>query len=228
MVITPAGCRQSDGSFSRTRSPLGPVRAVQGSVLNGFAQVLGLDRARPVEIGYRPRYLEDAVVGARGETEPLDRRFEQFFPVRRNRAVGADQFWRHLGVRIELLLALVALELNLARAKDAFAHARGAFDLSIAAQFLVFHGRDFYMYVNAVEQRPGDFGNVALNLRRRAVALAGRVAEKAARARVHGRGQHESRRKADGSRGARDGHAPILERLAHHFQNVALELGQFI
>ncbi len=106
----------------------------------------------------------------------------------------ADQLGRHLGVGVEIFFVLVAIELNFSRAKNAFANARGTFDLGIAAKFLVFHGGNFDVDIDAVEKRAGNFGNVALNLRRGAVALARGVAEESARTRVHRGGEHEARR----------------------------------
>ena len=84
------------------------------------------------------------------------------------------------------------------------------------------------MNVDAVEQRPGNFRDVALDLRRRAVALARGIAEESARARIHRRGQHEARRKSDRQRRARDRHAAVFERLAHHFEHVALKFRQLV
>src|SRR4029077_19993415 len=72
------------------------------------------------------------------------------------------------------------------------------------------------------------FRDIALNLRRRTVALPGGVAEEPAGARVHRRRKHESSGKGDRSRGARNRGGAVFERLAHHFEDVALELRQFI
>ena len=59
-------------------------------------------------------------------------------------------------------------------------------------------------------------------------AFAGLVVEVAARAGVHGGGQHEASRKAEahGRPGDRDG--VVFEGLTHHFEDVPGELGQFI
>ena len=55
-----------------------------------------------------------------------------------------------------------------------------------------------------------------------------RIAKKSARARIHRRRQHESRRETQRQRRPRDRHASILERLPHHFQHVALKFRQLI
>src|SRR5690242_1026433 len=49
-----------------------------------------------------------------------------------------------------------------------------------------------------------------------------------ARARVHGGGEHEARWKGDGNGGAGNGDGAVFERLAHDFEDVALEFREFI
>ena len=115
--------------------------------------------------------------------------------------------------------------LDFARPQDAIAHARRALDIRVGAEFFVLHGRNLDMDVDAVEKRPRNLRDVALNLRRRAVALARRIAEESARARIHRRNQHESGRKTDGKRRAGYGDAAVLQRLAQHFEHIALKLG---
>src|SRR2546425_4129070 len=68
----------------------------------------------------------------------------------------------------------------------------------------------------------------ALPIWRRAVTFARRISEVAAWAGVHGRGEHEARgkRHADGRAG--DGHVTVFERLAQHFEHVALKFRQFV
>jgi hypothetical protein len=53
-----------------------------------------------------------------------------------------------------------------------------------SAQLFVGHGRHLDVDIDAVEQRPADLAQVALDDPRRATALARRIAEKAARAPV--------------------------------------------
>ena len=84
------------------------------------------------------------------------------------------------------------------------------------------------MNIDAVEQRAGDLGHVALDHGRRAHALARLVVEVAAGAGIHGRGQHEARRKAERHGGAGDGDGVVFQRLAHDFEHVARELGQLV
>src|SRR5580704_18574416 len=60
------------------------------------------------------------------------------------------------------------------------------------------------------------------------MALASGIAEKAAGAGIHGGGEHEAGGEAEGKRGARDGHASVFERLAHHFEHVALKFRKLV
>ena len=62
--------------------------------------------------------------------------------------------------------------LALAGGEDAGADVGGAFGGGAAAQLLVLHGGDLDVDVDAVEQRAGDFGDVALDHGRRADAVA--------------------------------------------------------
>src|ERR1700746_2860123 len=48
------------------------------------------------------------------------------------------------------------------------------------------------------------------------------------RARIHCRHEHETRWEADGESRACNRHTPVLKRLTHHFQHVALKLRQFV
>ena len=84
------------------------------------------------------------------------------------------------------------------------------------------------MDVDAIEQRAGDFSHVALDHWRGAHALARLVIEVAAGAGIHGRGQHEARRKAERHRGAGDGDGVIFKRLAHDFEHIARKLRQLV
>jgi len=193
--------------------PLRPVGAVERAVLDGFAQVFGRESRGAFQIGDSARDFQDAVVGARGETEALDRGLENFFTFGSNGAVFADELGQHLRISVDVFLATIAFELDVARAQHAAAHAGGAFDFHVAAQFLVLHGRNLDVYVNAVQQRAGDFRDVALDLHRRAVAFALGISEESARTRIHSGGQHEARRKIHGERSARDGDVAVFKRL---------------
>ena len=123
-------------------------------------------------------------MGTGGEAEALDGCFQDFFAVGGDGAVFADQLGRHLGIGVSTFFAAVALDLDFASADHAAAHAGGTFGFHVAAQFFVLHGGDFDVDVDAVEQRAGNFGDVALDLHGRAVAFALGVSEKSTKMRV--------------------------------------------
>src|SRR5450759_5706207 len=84
------------------------------------------------------------------------------------------------------------------------------------------------MDVDPVYEWSGNFAAIARHLIRRATAFAAEVAEIAAGAGVHRRDQLEARGEFRLARGARNRHAPGLERLAQHLQHFALELRQLV
>src|SRR6185437_8758627 len=188
----------------------------------------GLDSACAVEVGDCARDFEDAIVRARGEAQFLDGVLQKFFSFGGNFAMLAKQFGRHLRIRVDFSFAFEAFELKSAGGDDAFANRGGGFDCTRIAQIFVFYGGDFDVNVDAVEQRAGNFGDVALNLRRRAVAVARGIAKESAGARIHRSGEHESRRKTDGKSSASNGDHAVFERLAENFEDVALKFRELI
>src|SRR5450432_2294065 len=161
----------------------------------------GLDVVGGVEVGYGAGDLENAVVGAGGEAQAGDGVFEELFAVGVDGAEFADHFGHHLGVGIGGLFGAITGGLAVAGGDDPGADRVGVFGRGWGAEFFVFYGRDFDVDVDAVEERAGDFGDVALDHGRGAVALAGGVAEVAAGAGIHGGGEHESRGESYGDGG---------------------------
>src|SRR6185369_7670581 len=92
----------------------------------------------------------------------------------------------------------------------------------------VFHGGDFNVQIDAIEQRAGDALTITLHLHGPAPAFALEIAEVTARTGIHCGHQHELGWKRDTPRRARHSDLPILERLTHHFQCRSFELRQFI
>jgi len=212
----------------RVRKRSGPVRAIESAVLDGFAEVFGLNGVGSVEVGYGAGDFEDAIVGARGKAEAGDGVFEKFLALCRNGAVLANETRRHLRVSVSFLFGRETSGLAITRGDDAGTDGGGIFAGRRSAEFLVFDGGNFDVDVDAVEKRAGNFCDVALDDGRSAVTLAGGVAEVAARTGIHGGGKHEARRKRDGRGGARDGDGTVFERLAHDFEYVALKFGELI
>ena len=148
--------------------------------MNCLAEVARLEAGRFIEIGDGSRDFQDAVVGARGKSHACDGVFQHFLALVGDGAEFPDQFRRHLRIREDFLLAGESRALTHTGPQHPLAHRGGIFNGACAAELLVLHGGHFDVDIDAVDQRAGNFRNVALNLRWRAVALARRVAEKSA------------------------------------------------
>ena len=84
------------------------------------------------------------------------------------------------------------------------------------------------MQIDAIEQRPAYFAQIALNDRAGAAAFARRIREIAARAGIHGPDQNEVGGEGKRPVGAGQRDRRFFERLAQHFKHVAREFGQLI
>src|SRR5262245_59896438 len=101
---------------------------------------------------------------------------------------------------------------------DAIANSSGRFLSAFAGNVPVFHGRDFDVQIDAIEQRAGDALTITLHLHGAAPAFALEIAEVTACAGIHCSHKHELGGKSDTPRRARYSDFPVLERLTHHFQ----------
>src|SRR3989338_2747456 len=88
---------------------------------------------------------------------------------------------------------LKALKLYRSSPIDSLTKGRGGLAGVSAPQFLVAQCRHLHLNVDAVEQRAGDSGAVALNLQWRAAAFFLGIGEESTLTRVHGCHQHEAR-----------------------------------
>src|SRR5207249_3741663 len=109
------------------------------------------------------------------------------------------------------------------RRDHALADLRARLPFGHAHQLFLVEARDFDVDVDAVEQRAGDALEIALDLGWRAGAGVDGITVVAARARVHRRDHHAAGRVVERGDGAADRDAAVFERLAHHFQHLALE-----
>src|ERR1019366_6319700 len=82
--------------------------------------------------------------------------------------------------------------LTLSGGEDADAYLGGAFGGRASAQLLILNGGHLYMYVDSVEQRAGDFADVALDHGWSTHALARLVIKISARTGIHSGGEHEA------------------------------------
>src|SRR5689334_8413701 len=85
-------------------SYLGPVGAVQSSVLDGFAEMARLDICLAVKVRNRSRHLQDAVMRPRGQSQSRDGVLQQLFALGRNYAILAKHLRHHLRVCVSFLL----------------------------------------------------------------------------------------------------------------------------
>ena len=85
---------------------------------------------------------------------------------------------------IAALLTVAVLLALIARRLHTLANQLAGLPHSITTQFVIIYTRNFDVNINAVEQGTGDFRDVALNLRRRTMAIACGIAEEAAGLRI--------------------------------------------
>src|ERR1044072_8741919 len=121
----------------------------------------------------------------------------------------------HFGVGME------TAALFFARALDAVSNSGGRVFRSRAGDVAIFHGGDFDVEIDAVEERARDALAITLDLDRAATALAFQIAVIPAGTRIHDRDEHELGGKRHAPGGARHRDFAVLERmtvspLTHH------------
>ena len=134
----------------------------------------------------------------------------------------------HLRVRIGFLLGFIARDLLLLRRNHPATYGRRIFRGRRSPQLFIFDGRHFDMNVDAIQQRPRNFRNVALDHWRRAVAFVAWIAKIPAGTWIRRRSQHEARWKSHRNRRARYSDRAIFQGLAHNLPHVALKFGQLV
>jgi hypothetical protein len=98
----------------------------------------------------------------------------------------------------------------------------------VERNFFVVHGGNVDVNVDTVHERAGNFGDVTLDHRSGALAVAGTVVVKAAGTGFHGHSQHEARREREGHGGSGNADGAVFEGLAENFEHVTVEFGEFI
>ncbi len=168
------------------------------------------------------------MIGARRQPQATDRRAQQRVGAVGHEAEVADVARRHVRVGVHARPTHEPPALHHPRPVHALAHRFAGLAPTLVGERPVLHGGDLEVNVDAVEQRPRDAREIALHADRAAGARVLRIAVVAARAGVHRRRQHEARRIAQAHRRPRDGHHPVLHRLAQHLEHVLAKLGQLI
>ena len=149
-----------------------PILPVERPVLDRFGNVLGLDLLAGAKVGDGARDLENPVMRPGREGQAPDGHFQGAFGGGGfQRAQLAQTPWRQAG------LDETAFRLAGARGQDPLAHLGGCGAGLLPAHLLVSHGRHFDVQVDAIEQRPADFAEVALNDAAGATAFVRRIAK---------------------------------------------------
>ena len=117
---------------------------------------------------------------------------------------------------------------TLARRDDALANRARTFAAVAAHHIVERHARDFDLQIDAVEQRSRELADVLCDHCVVAAAFRAARAAIAARTRIHRRDELKARRIRERSGSARNGHRAFLERLPHHLDRAARELGQLV
>ena len=175
-----AAMRQAAGNLlDPIRSILLPHPPIETSILNRLRQMLLTDVFRALKIGNGPRHLKDARVAAGGKAEAFGDELEEAVAGFVRLAMFADEARRHLRVAVDAAVA-EAFFLNRSAGFDTQGDDLRCFGVGAVDEIAVFDGRDFDLNVDAVEQRAGDLGTIALNNYRRAGTGVGGVGKIAA------------------------------------------------
>ncbi len=142
-----------------------------------------MNRRAAVKIGDGTGNLEDAGIGAGGETEAVGDQFQHPVAGGVQLAVFLDEAGCHLGVAVDFG-SFVAFQLQFTRAFHPPGDGGGTFRFAPVGEVAVFYGRYFDMDVDAVKERAGDARPVTVDTDRSAGAGVGRVGKIAAGAGV--------------------------------------------
>lgn len=205
-----------------------PAIAVEGTVGDGFAEVVGVDVGCGFEVGDGTGHTKDAVVGTGAESQAVHRHFHDIAAFVGENTVLARQFATHLGVAMDPRSVGETDRLNGACSDDTLSYCGAAFGLLLFVQLTDGHRRNFDVYVDAVHQGPADLVEIALHGTGRTSAGDGGVVVVAAWTGIHGGDEHKGGGVVDGHFGAADGHAALLHGLPQHLQYRPLELRQLI
>ncbi len=157
---------------------------IEGAILNGLADVPGLDGTGTGEVGDGAGQLEHPMTGAGGEPEPVDGRAQQASNGGGLVAMAPQLSSRHVGVGMQAPLRAESLPLARARGLDPGTNGGAGLGGSVVRQLAIRQRRHSEVHVDPVEQRPREPGAVTLDLRHAAAAGTRGVAEVPARTTV--------------------------------------------
>lgn len=124
--------------------------------------MLLVDLLAAFQVGDGAGHLEDAVVGAGRETEAVGYHLQHPVAVGVQFAEFLDEARRHLGIAMDFGAA-VALLLNMAGALDPPGDVGRTFRLAAISKIAILDRRHLDVDVDAVQQRAGNAGTVAVD-----------------------------------------------------------------
>ncbi len=189
--------------------------------------MVGADGVGIFEVGDGSCDFADFVVCAGAEGELGHSLFEHLLAGFVELAECFDVFVGHGGVGHEASVA-EAGGLAGAGGLDHVAKRRRVVPVGFASELAEGDGGDLDVDVDTVQKWAGDFAHIPLDLDGGAFAAADVRAVIAAGAGVHGGDHNEVGGKPQRALGAGDGDGAFFEGLADHFEDVALELGEFV
>ena len=133
----------------------------------------------------------------------------------------------HLCIAIDTGIFGVALFLYLPCFDNSFADRFTGFSPSLVRYLIEWYGNDFYLNVNPVEQRAGNFIQIFLYLPGTAYTSLRRMIIISARARIHRSYQCKTGRVIDAAFYSGDCDSPVFQWLPQYLKYVSIKLRQF-
>ena len=124
--------------------------------------MLFMNRRAAVKVSNRAGYLEDTGIGSGRETEAVGDEFQHAVAGGVQFTVLFDVAGCHLGVAVDFG-AFIALKLDLPGALDPFGNCGRTLSFATVGEVAIFNGRYFDMDIDAVKQRAGDAGTIAVD-----------------------------------------------------------------
>ena len=207
---------------------LSPITSIKVAITYCFSNMLALDMLRMVEVGNSAGNFQDAAVGSGRERETLHCHTKHLNAGLIGFGILVDEAFGHLSVAMNARMSVETGLLNLSGGDDAGTNVSRWFARRSLRDVLERYGRNFNLNVDAVHQRAGDARHIAGNLAGRADTRVRRVAVITTRTRVARRHKHERAGQRERVFCPADSDFAVFERLAHHFECLAVELCELV
>ena len=139
--------------FRGKTSPPSPIVPIQIPEIDGLAEVADFDVRAAVEVGDGAGHLQDAVVGAGGESETVHRLLQKLLPRLVDAAIFAHHPAAHLRIGEQPRVSREPLLLDLPRRHDPLADLSTSLRRLVRGQLLVTDRDDLNMEVDSIHQR---------------------------------------------------------------------------